>query len=346
MPQASVKNYSQGFFQMIFKLLLLPFSLIYLIMHILDKALKTMFRTKMIRDIRVISIGNITTGGTGKTPMTIYLANKLKIEHPVILTRGYGASVLRALISYSADLKPGLFGDEPLIIAKETGCPVAIDPVRSRGLWAARNLSRTFIMDDGFQHYSLERSADIVLIDAMDPFGEGLLLPAGRLREPVAALKRADIIVITHAEHVSAGSLQQTMKALLKYGPGSERIFKAETKTEGIFDSAGRPFKPRSGGRIFAFAGIGNFKAFKETVRNLFKDRTTLFKQYPDHWEYGPDDIQMLKTRQAEGWDLVTTQKDSIKLDTELPALGTLKISMKIKGKKEEQEFLKTLEKY
>ena len=157
--------------------------------------------------VPVISIGNITAGGTGKTPLTIHLARRLLALglNPLVLTRGYRSTGSGTRIVSDGRrilLGPDVAGDEPLMIAASVpGLPVVVDPRRLRGGWAAIQRFRPDVvfLDDGFQHRRLARELDIVLLDAVDPFGRYALLPSGLLREPFSGLARAHIFIVTRA---------------------------------------------------------------------------------------------------------------------------------------------------
>ena len=158
---------------------------------------------------KVVSIGNITVGGTGKTPMTIFLADRLKRKHinPVILSRGYGGSATDSggMVTDGQTLAMDSVcsGDEPFLMASLLeGVPVFVGKRRMESAMEAclRFHPDVFILDDGFQHRALHRDVDILLFDAEHPLGNGFLLPRGELREPVSNLERGDLFVLTRAE--------------------------------------------------------------------------------------------------------------------------------------------------
>jgi len=262
----------------------------------------------------VFSVGNITTGGTGKTPLVIWLYNLLRQKNYgcAILTRGYKAT-------QKSKLKTQNYSDEPAILAET--CPkakVIVNPDRVASAAAAVNKfgANVLIMDDGFQHRRLGRDLDIVTIDAMCPFGYGKLLPAGLLREPATALKRADAVVITRCDQTTAAELAQLEEKLQLINPdipiarsihapvcAKSREHK-ELSIEELRDK-----------KIFAFCGIGNPDAFLGTIENL-RLKMAGSKVYNDHHHYTDNDIADIYEKAGYlGADLIlTTQKDWSKI--------------------------------
>lgn len=158
----------------------------------------------------VVSVGNITLGGTGKTPIVAEVAGWLRDEGfaVAILTRGYGrrGSGRVVLGAKSGEPTPAVAGDEPILLARSVpGAYVVVDADRvAAGVWAARELGATaFVLDDGFQHRRIARDLDLVAVDATDPFGGGEMLPFGRLREPLGGLRRASAVVVTRADRIA-----------------------------------------------------------------------------------------------------------------------------------------------
>jgi len=264
----------------------------------------------------VISIGNITVGGTGKTPLVIWLYRhinqKSKIKNQkcgcVILTRGYKAN-------QKSKIKNQNYGDEVQILAE--CCPeakVIVNPNRVAAATEAVNKfgAKALIMDDGFQHRRLHRDIDIVTIDATCPFGCGGVLPAGLLREPVTALKRADAVVITRCDQVCETELSETEKRLRQINPDmiiARSVHKpicarfADGKEIGIEQLKGK--------RVFAFCGIGNPQAFSGTIKNIGAEAVG-FKIYDDHYHYTIEDIADIEEQagRVKAELVLTTQKD------------------------------------
>jgi tetraacyldisaccharide 4'-kinase len=275
---------------------------------------------------RTISIGNITTGGTGKTPLVALVAEMLAEngEKVCVLTRGYGREnpSARVLVldgeRVLADAKTG--GDEPVELARTLlGKAVVIadgDRVAA-AKWARDNFGITaFVLDDGFQHRRAKRDLDIVCIDATDPFGCGRVLPAGRLRESLKNLRRADAIVVTRAG--LAGDLKDLRSEISRLNKTAP-VFLAENRIASLVlledfqtrtqNSENKPAKP------FAFCGLGNPQSFFDQLKHDGID-TAGTKVFRDHHLYGADDVHLLESAaNAAGADsLITTGKDAVKL--------------------------------
>lgn len=263
---------------------------------------------------RTISIGNITTGGTGKTPLVALVADILAEagEKVCILTRGYGRqSSGRVLVSDGenvlVDARTG--GDEPVeLAAKLIGKAVVVaDADRvSAAAWAKDRFGITvFVLDDGFQHRRAKRDLDVVCIDATNPFGNERMLPAGRLREPLPNLARASAIVITRSD--LASDLSELRSQATALNP-TAAIYLARTRITNIDAIA-------SGRAAFAFCGLANPDNFFELLgRNGIGLMGT--KTFPDHNYYTQEEIIDLErhARQAGADTLLTTVKDSVKL--------------------------------
>jgi tetraacyldisaccharide 4'-kinase len=267
-------------------------------------------------EVPVISTGNLTTGGTGKTPLVIRLCNtlisipqfKLSISQCAILTRGYKAA------KNSGD-EPVGYGDEPAVIAQSCpGVQVVVNPDRVAGAAEAvgRFGAKVLVMDDGFQHRRLGRDLDIVAIDSTVPFGYGKLLPAGLLREPVSALKRADAAVITRSDQVDKSELIQIEEKLNQINPEIviARSVHAPVCAKSI-DNREINLEALEGKKIFAFCGIGNPNAFLSTVKGLGAELAGS-KVFDDHYHYTDDCLADIY-EQAKGLKaelILTTQKD------------------------------------
>lgn len=263
-----------------------------------------------------ISVGNITTGGTGKTPMVAYIANLLaeRGETVCILTRGYGRREpkKRVLVSDGNEIFASAVdaGDEPFELAtKLLGKAIVIaDADRvSAGEFAKRAFGVTrFLLDDGFQHRRVKRDVDIVCIDATNPFGGGSTLPKGRLREPLTNLERADAIVITRSDLIPEDRLGELRKEIFDLAPNAK-----------IFSGINKILLPESvaHGRAFAFCGIGNPTGFFDQLKRNGVELvgTQIFK---DHHLYTQSDAEAIEN-EASGANaeiLLTTAKDAVKL--------------------------------
>jgi tetraacyldisaccharide 4'-kinase len=276
--------------------------------------------------VPVISVGNITTGGTGKTPVVEWIARSLARSgyRVCILTRGYGRSDPKSRVvasdgqSISSDVR--LAGDEPMLLAESLIGQAAVICDADRvgaARWAKEALgSEVFILDDGFQHLRIKRNLNILVIDATNPWGGGRLLPAGRLREPLDQMKRADLVVITRAERPDkVGELEKRIKLEI----GSVPIFTARMRTRRVTDLEGsldEPPEPGAGlGSMVAFCGVGNPESFFNHVRGEGWTLSST-KAFADHHNYVQADVERLAQLAASlGADgFVTTSKDAVKL--------------------------------
>ena len=273
----------------------------------------------------VISVGNLTVGGTGKTPFVAYLAGVLKKAgyEPVILSRGYRGKAEHSTLVVSDGRNilcdPASSGDEPFLLAGQLpGVRVAVGKNRHRSgtlVEEAADGRVIHILDDGFQHQRLKRNLDILLVDATDPFGGGQLLPAGRLREPLAAMGRADLVVITRSHLLGeVDDLEAVIRRHNKLTPISYFYHDAV----GVFDLKSRAqFRTRDfvGRRVIALAAIGNPGLFVRDLEHYQMDvRHQLL--FPDHHPYSQSDLdQALESLDEHGAGvLMTTEKDAVRL--------------------------------
>lgn len=294
---------------------------------------------------KVLSIGNITLGGTGKTPATIALAKEAKRRElkPCILTRGYrGKTKDPCFVSKGGGplLDEYEAGDEPVLMAeKSKGIPIIKGKDRYKaGMFALNSLPLAlcpdlFILDDGFQHWRLHRDKDILLIDSSNPFGNKRIVPLGSLREPLSTLSRANIIVLTKTDTISnqhsATSIHQSIsksnrliEEVRQYNTKAPIFFAVHMPSNFIKLSGDIfPLEWAEGKRFFGFCGIGNPVSFRETLLSINIDLIG-FKPYRDHYRYSPEDIRAIKRaaeKSATEW-IVTTEKDIMRLKgLELP---------------------------
>ena len=269
---------------------------------------------------KVISIGNITVGGTGKTPLVIWLYkeitenSKLKTQNYkcAILTRGYKAT-------QNSKLKTQNYTDEPAIFLQR--CPqakVIVNPDRVAAAAEAVDKfgAEVLIMDDGFQHRRLARDLDIVTIDATRPFGYGRLLPAGLLREPVTALARADAVVITRCDQTQEAELAELEQKLRQIN--SNMIIARSIHAPICAASAeGKKISLENlkGRKVFAFCGIGNPQAFLNTISMLGCELVG-HRVYDDHHYYDSDDVASIYEQAmcSKAELILTTHKDWTKI--------------------------------
>ncbi len=265
-------------------------------------------------DVPVISVGNLTLGGTGKTPMVKWIARHLRQRdlRVAILSRGYGAAD-GAKNDEALELEqalpdvPHLQSPDRVAIAQ-----TAIDELESQVL----------LLDDGFQHRRLGRDLDIVLLDATQPFGFDHVFPRGMLREPASGLRRAGVVCLSRADLVDEATREAIRNRAAQLAPDAvwcEVAHKPATLLNS--EGASRPLAELSGARVFGFCGIGNPGAFRKTLESAASEIAG-WREFPDHHAYVADDLVDLETDivAADAAMAVCTQKDLVKLRT--PAIG------------------------
>jgi len=272
---------------------LLPFSWIYRVIIFLRRLILLKKQVKF--KVPIIVVGNITVGGTGKTPLVIWLANFLKAQgyKPGIVSRGYGGKASHYPQAVNAQSDPKMTGDEPLLISLHTACPVIIDPDRVNAVnYLLKNYDcDCVISDDGLQHYRLGRTIEIVVVDGERQFGNQLCLPAGPLREPISRANSADFIVI-NGERADDGQYHMTLVPELFCN-----IISPDLKAD--FDHfLGRP--------VHAAAGIGNPDRFFNLLKS--KGLSILPHPFPDHYLFTEKDFDFDREN-----PILMTEKDAVK---------------------------------
>lgn len=279
----------------------------------------------------VVSVGNLSLGGTGKTPHVISIARWLiaRGRKPAIISRGYGGKAGKGPLAVSDGrsilVSPEVGGDEPWMMAENLpGVPVIAGSDRyASGLLAVERFgSDAVILDDGFQHMGLARDVDLVLLPARDPFQGGRVFPGGPLREPVSALGRATAVIITKAEHPSEVELaRETVHRSFPALP----VFSSEFLASGLVTMEGEslPVSFLSDSSVLAFSGIADPGPFLSCLERLGA-RVAGSRAFPDHHPYFPSDIEALVNEaRTKGADrLVTTAKDRVKLAPLLKKMG------------------------
>ncbi|NVK21823.1 MAG: tetraacyldisaccharide 4'-kinase [Kangiellaceae bacterium] len=241
--------------------------------------------------VPVVVIGNINVGGTGKTPLAIYLIKLLSKQGLKVglVTRGYGGESAHYPLLMTEQVKPQECGDEPFLIYNHTAATIVVDPNRSRGAEKLAELGCDLVLcDDGLQHYKLQRDLEIVVIDGQRQFGNGWLMPFGPLREPVSRLNSADIQV------VNGQSMQLIAKSITQMNDWQP----VSLDTQAIIQK-----------NCHAVAAIGNPQRFYSTLARLGFN----FSQhsFPDHHQFTADDIERI--RQNQSLPIVMTEKDAVK---------------------------------
>jgi len=307
--------------------------------------------------VPVISIGNITLGGVGKTPFVQYLARNLlrKGFEPAILSRGYGGKSEHSFLIVSDGKQ--IFstsekaGDEPFLLARSlSGVPVLVGKDRVKtGRYAVEAFRVKFLLlDDGFQYLKLHRDLDILLIDTTNPFGSGWLLPAGILREPVRNLSRAHLFVLTKIE--GEKEVQELERLLFSINPRA-KILKAVHRPQKLWELGRRKERPiiyLEGRKILALSSIGNPNSFEKTLHQLEVELKESIR-FPDHHRYLKRELKEVEEKALKiGAEMVvTTEKDEARLPKDFSfsfPWMVLSISLEIiEGERELEEELKKL---
>ena len=279
---------------------LLPLSWLYFLIVVLRRRRYLSGSVESYRPaVPVVMVGNLTVGGTGKTPLVIWLAEYLKKQgmKPGVVSRGYGGSAQDWPRLVSAASNPAEVGDEPVLIARRTRIPVVCDPQRARAVQRILQYGVNIIIaDDGLQHYALQRDLEIVVIDSGRGFGNGQCLPAGPLREPASRAAHANLLVFN-------GERRRL--------PGTEDLPSAEMLLEGgILRCLGggreESLGDWRGKRVHAVAGIGNPQRFFDSLRRMGMD--PIPHAFPDHHKYAESDLRF-----KEDLPVVMTEKDAVK---------------------------------
>ena len=298
----------------IISVLLVPFTILYWIGVTVRNLL---YDINFIRSYRsgtfTISVGNITAGGTGKTPTVICLVNSLAAagKRTVVITRGYGRKTdSRVVISDSTPVSES--GDEPLTIYKKTGVEVICDRNRAAAIRDIENDFDVIVLDDAFQHRKVRKHADIVLVDESRFLGNRLLLPSGILRDPASRLYDCDIIVLSKVKDLKSDSVSKKVNTLKKYG---KKILISKLVYPFISNGKDKlPLDSISRSKIYLFCGIGNpgdffsiFSSYNVVGRSAFAD----------HYGYSGAEAKISSLKKYSEI-LITTYKDFVKLSDKL----------------------------
>ena len=276
--------------------LMLPLSLLYCLVMILRREAYGSGLLKASRIGKpVIVVGNLSVGGTGKTPLVIWLANQLARQgiKPAVISRGYGGRAKNFPLLVTAESYAAMTGDEPAMIARSLGCPVVIDPDRvAAANWLVeRDLCDVIISDDGLQHLALGRDLEIAVIKSDMIAGNGLCLPAGPLRESKSRLKSVDVVI---SREKKSALTEYTMEIL----PGEcSRLDSPAMRL---------PLSAFWNSPVHAIAGIGNPEGFFCSLRTAGLE--IIPHPFPDHYDYTPADISF-----TDGLPVIMTEKDAIK---------------------------------
>ena len=275
--------------------------------------------------VPVVSVGNLTFGGTGKTPTVVALVRDLirRGRRPAVLSRGYRRSSAEPLVVVGPEhgLPVEAIGDEPAELARRLpGVPILVDADRVRGgRTAEAGGADVVLLDDGFQHLRLRRDLDLVLVDAGDPWGGGRMPPRGRLREPMAALERASAVLLTKVP-ADPRRVIETVGAVVAAHAGAIPVLAARLHLARVRTGDGwRDGSALAGQRVLAFAGVGRPGGFAGLLEQAGAELAGS-RWFPDHHFYTPGELESLAAAaSAAGATLVTTGKDAVKLPPDLP---------------------------
>lgn len=275
--------------------LLLPLSVVFVTCV---KLRRFLYRIGLLKShtlpVPVIIIGNITVGGTGKTPLVIYVAQLLKEAgfKPGIISRGYGGKATTWPQQVTSNSEAQQVGDEAVLIASQSNCPMAVGPLRvdSAKLLLEKHGCNVILSDDGMQHYALARDIEIAVIDGDRRFGNGSCLPAGPLREPINRLQHVDLIVVNGKKSDNREiSMQLTGAVAVNITRGEQKPLSAFTHTD-----------------CHALAGIGNPERFFTSLASAGVSCET--HPFPDHHKFSQHDITFLDNK-----PVLMTEKDAVK---------------------------------
>lgn len=307
--------------------LLLPFSLLYGIgLEIFFLPYRLRIRKRFKLPCRVVSIGNVTFGGTGKSPAVRAICTELLAQglRPAVLSRGHGGRLCKegGLVSdgVSRLMDAADSGDEPALLADALrGVPLAIgkDRRKSGTMVVNRFHPDIVVLDDGMQFWQLHRDVEIVLVNASRPFGRGLLMPAGTLREPVRNISRANVVIITGAEAVDDACIDR-LKAKIGRKAKNAEIFVARRRPSKIIDwNSGEDLSldVLKSLPVIAISGIANPSSFESMLVDLDAD-VREFMRFPDHCTYSGEELSRILTNFAKTGSaaIVTTVKDAVKM--------------------------------
>jgi tetraacyldisaccharide 4'-kinase len=314
-----------GFLSWTVFLLLYPFSLLYsFVMWCRSKVYSLGLKGSYQASVPVVSVGNMTAGGTGKTPVVdalvkYYLAQDCKVA---VVSRGYKGDFQQNVLRVTNEQTPEVVGDEPLLLARRNpNARVYVSPKRRYGVMAAeKDGADCIVLDDGFQHLAVRRDLDIVLLDERSPFGNGTVIPSGYLRESKAALKRAGLVVQTHSKFSDNSVV-----------PGYDIVKCRHRFADYLVDVNGLevPWSQLRGKRCAAFAGIAHPEGFFSQLREAGCDlQSTLV--FSDHQDYSPEVLQKIDQAAGTVDYLLTTEKDFVKLSGVKFAKPCLAVPLKL----------------
>ncbi len=317
---------------------------------------RTGIRRRYELPVPVIVIGNLTSGGAGKTPMTALIAERIRDsgKRVAVISRGHGGSgesgKTPRVVSDGAEilLSPAEAGDEPVLLAKLLpGVPVVVgrDRRRSGSLAVERFAPEVILCDDALQYWQLARNLNIILLDARRPFDNGHVLPRGLLREPPSHLSRAGIIALTRADRATPEELERSLSLIARYAPQTPTFTARHAPTNWIrlggnpaenVDNNIAPLEALRGASAFAFSGIADGEAFLQVLRDqgvsVVGERT-----FGDHFAYTAEDVQSLARQTESASVVITTEKDAVKAAPLWPVGGKPLYALRIRMKMDDE---------
>jgi tetraacyldisaccharide 4'-kinase len=306
---------------------LYPFSLLYIFINMLVSR----FTKRRRVNTPVVSVGNITWGGTGKTPVVISVVKELQSRglNVAVLTRGYFRKAGAKKIEVVSDGKNilstiSLSGDEPMLLAQSLPGAVVIvggDRFAAATHAAEKFAPDVFVLDDAFQHWRMHRDLDIVCVNALNPFGNGLRIPAGILREHPAALKRAGLVIMTNCDRASDTAVADLEKRLAAYT--ATPVIRSGYRTAGmrrIIDGAFYPVSKFEGRWAVAVSGIAENKSFLRSLEKIHIDMIRHYAFRDHHW-YTRKELDDIVLHHMDKYPVLTTAKDAVRLKDAIAAL-------------------------
>ena len=298
--------------------LLLPVSWLYgFITMVRRQAYKIGLFSSYRAPVAVMVIGNITVGGSGKTPLIIALVNYLQKQgiKVGVISRGYGGDSNQMPALVHADSLPSIVGDEPCLIVNMTGAAMAVCPNRKQAITTLLNAHpelQLIIADDGLQHYALQRDIEWIVVDASRGFGNQQLLPTGFLREPMSRLTGANVVYHEKADRTTKDNKQAKAKRLTMYLQADklQPLWSSAVEIDGLSVAAKTPMPlmpPIPNGRVHAVSGIGYPQRFFDTLMALGFD--VIGHAYPDHY-----DFSLTELLQYSELPIIVTSKDAVKI--------------------------------
>lgn len=289
--------------------LLLPLSGLYWLIVTLRRGLYNAGILGSMRAVApVIVVGNITAGGTGKTPVTIWLAHALRTRgfSPGIVSRGYGGSRSSTSMRVDVESDPAVVGDEPVLLARRSGCPVVVDQDRARAAaMLVEDGADVIIADDGLQHYGLARTYEICVIDGARGLGNRHLLPAGPLRETISRLNEVDQVLINGKLRVGDDAQSAIEQNSIEFELQASRVIRLNGSSEfSIEDFDGKT--------VHGVAAIGNPARFFDQLRA--HGMQVIEHAFPDHASPALRELNF-----GDNFDVLMTEKDAVKLGTSVP---------------------------